>query len=366
MKLRASTKIAIGFVALVGGGYAASKGYTQFKLRTVDMKPIEPGRFCLIAIGNGAGVKILTANRMVQVVEASSGFSGDSGQDGGTESGSIKGRIPVKELLAVLGGDAGAISGLLERIEKKDDSEAPSEDAPLWSANDLKKALDGDPALQKKLEADINATLDGEPMPALNTTAFYSGIRIECPVQLDIENASQKPLEGVSIKTYKTRFVTELYKKLESTFYDAKGLQDRYNLFIKEKGDAINESPRKNLSALLKSAQTETRYQKAMRVASNTKVIVGQPMVESASWSEEGADKDKTYTLKLKLTEEGANRLWKYSTEHPSDKIIVISKSVAIAAANVGTALNSRELVIKQIADRALVEEAVGLVESRK
>jgi hypothetical protein len=79
---------------------------------------------------------------------------------------------------------------------------------------------------------------------------------------------------------------------------------------------------------------------------------------------EQSDGKVTTYDLKLKLSSEGKNRLWKFSSEGGT-QILVISKGVAIAAATIGTQLNSEELAIKQIADRRLVEEAVNLVHSK-
>lgn len=366
MKVRSSTKIALGFVALVATAVGGSKLYTQMRLKGVELTPIPSQDFCLVAISEEAKVKILAVNHMVQVVEASDDFkSGGGGGGGGSESGSIKARIPMKEMLEILDGDGEGIQGMIYRLGKKENAEDISESAPLWSAEDLQKAIGGDPVLKAKLESNLNVSLDGKLAPKLDRTAFYHGIRIQVPTQFDVPNSSGKPVQGFTLVPIKSKAMSRLYKELESKFLDAAALDRFYAEFVKQSEGVSNEKPGELILNLLKKGNMSEAYAKSLNVLKHASVIVNRKMVESASVEEVASEKEKSYNLSIHLTDEGAQRLWKFSNEHPNTKIIVVSKKVPIAAASIGSQLNSKELVIKQIADKTLVQEAVDLLKTR-
>ncbi len=364
MKLRPSTKIAIGFVALLAVGFGGNKLYTQVRLSGVKLDPISSDNLCLVAISPEAKVKILSVNRMVQVVEASDDFKGTGTDSGGANSGSIKARVPMKELLTILDGDPSGITGLIYKLGKKENAEEASDEAPLWSAADAEKALAGDPTLKAKLENDLNVSLDGTLPLKLNRTAFYHGIRLQVPVTFDVPNASGKPVQGFNTVPIKSRAMSTLYKELESKFLDDAALDRFYAEFVAKSDGKSQEDPATLIKSLLGQGQRGDGYTKALNILKNSLIITNRKMVESASVAEVATDKEKSYDLSIQLTDEGAQRLWKFSSEHPNTKIIVVSKRVPIAAATIGTQLNSKELVIKQIADKTLVQEAVDLVKT--
>lgn len=365
MKVRPSTKIAIGFVTLLVAGFGGSKLYTQVRLSGVKLDPIESGDFCLVAIGEEAKVKILSVNRMVQVVEASDEFKSGGSDSGGANSGSIKARVPMKELLGILDGDPSGTTGILYKLGKKENAEEQSEEAPVWTTEDAQKAISGDPVLKAKLENDLNVTLDGKLLPKLNRVAFYHGIRLQVPVTFDVPNASGKPVQGFNAIPLKSKAMSSLYKELESKFLDAEALDRYYSEFSAKSEGKSSEKPAELIQSLLRQGAQGGGYAKTLNILKNSVVITNRKMVESAAVTEVKSDKETSYDLSIKLTDEGAARLWKFSNEHPNTKIIVVSKKVPIAAATVGSQLNSKELVIKQIADKTLVQEAVDLVNSR-
>jgi hypothetical protein len=105
MKIRSSTKIAVGFVVLVVGGYFGRQIITDQMIMNEKFSPIAPGRVNLVGIDAGAGYRIITANFMAQLVEASGDFDSKDSDSGGATEGAIKKRVPIKELLQTLQGN---------------------------------------------------------------------------------------------------------------------------------------------------------------------------------------------------------------------------------------------------------------------
>ena len=364
MKLRASTKILFGFVGLVAVGYGASYGYPKYMLSKVDLHPISSSDLCLLAISPKAGVKTIVANQMVQIVESSDVFRGDSGGgSGGVENGAVKKRIPVKELIGVLGGDPESAQAFVRKMRDIDEDNAVVEAAPIWTKDDLEKVFGGDAVLQKKLEADLCMSMDGKPNPTINRITFFYGIRMKIPITVKVPNAVGSEIKTVDIVSFKPRFMSQFYKNMQTKFYDKAQLQTYYSSFLRDdkpESQMVVDAVRRIFSRTERSDELA----KVTHIASNSTILVNQPMIESVSMQPQSDGKVTTYDLKIRLTPEGKNRLWKFSSEGGT-QILVVSKGVAIAAATIGTQLNSEELVIKQIADRRLVEEAVSLIHSK-
>ena len=364
MKLRPSTKILLGFVGTIAIAKAGSLGYTKLKLVGVELHPIPSSDFCMVAIGPKAGVKTIVANQMVQIVEASDKFEGGGTDDGGAQSGSVKKRIPVKELVGVLGGDSESAQIFINRMKDVGTDNESAEEAPLWTKEDILKALNGDANLRSKLDHDLNVTPDGNPDPKINQLCFFYGIRIKVGVTLKVPNAKGQDIKTSDIVNFKPRFMSQFYKSMETKFLDRTQLQTYYSSFLKEDKPDRLDIP-EVLNRVFQRVENSDQLKKAQTIASNALILVNQSMVENVAMEESTDGKVTTYDLKIRLTPEGKNRLWKFS-EDGGTQLLVISKGVAIAAATIGTKLNSQELVIKQIADRRLVEEAVKLVLSSK
>ena len=363
MKVRATTKILFGFVGLIGLAYVGRFGYTKWQLVGVDLKPIPSSDFCLLAIGPKANVKTIIANRMVQIVESSDKFGGEAGIGGGVESGAVKKRIPVKELVGVLGGDADSAQSFVKKMrEFNEDSEAVDE-TPMWTKEDLEKAIASPGALRTKLEFDIGTSIDGKPKPILNRLSFFYGIRIKVPITFTAPNAKGETIQTVDIVTFKPKILNRFYKQMQTKFYDKSQLQNFYASYLKEETPELQDIGA-TLKAIFAGTEASSELRKAEQIAKYSTILVNQPMIESVSMETQSEGKAITYDLKIRLNSEGKNRLLKFSSEGGT-QILVISKGVAIAAATIGTQLSSQELVIKQIADRQLLEDAVSLIHSK-
>ena len=349
---------------MVAVAYGGSYGYTKLRLGNVDLHPIDSSDLCLLAISPKAGVKTIVANQMVQIVESSTKFSGDSdGGSGGVENGAVKKRIPVKELIGVLGGNPESAQDFVRKMRDIDEDNAVAEAAPIWTEEDLEKAFAGDAVLQKKLEIDLCMSMDGEPNPTINRITFFYGIRIKIPIIVKVPNALGTQIKTFDIVSFKPRFMSQFYKIMQTKFYDKAQLQTFYGSFLshdKPESQKVADAVRKIFSR----TEDSEELGKVTHIAANSTILVNQSMIEAVSMEPQTDGKVTTYDLKIKLTPEGKNRLWKFSSEGGT-QILVISKGVAIAAATIGTQLNSEELVIKQIADRSLVEEAVSLIHSK-
>ena len=76
---------------------------------------------------------------------------------------------------------------------------APDENWPtvriVWKAEDIRKALDGDPAMSKKLMDALNVDFKGEGLPYLSVSALENGIVVDVPVKVRVRvGAEQKEL----------------------------------------------------------------------------------------------------------------------------------------------------------------------------
>lgn len=341
----------------VGGNFI----YTKTKLASVELNPIPKGRLMLMAIRPEAGVKVVVANRMAQIVEASAEFHGEEGDNGdGATSGAIKKRIPVKELIALLNGESDAVDSFISRMREKDEG-TESANPPDWTEADVKAALAGDAVKRAKLEADLNCKIDGTPLPAINVRSFFDGIRVHVPIVLNVPNAKGNTVSGTEAVYYRPRFMLQFYKFMEQKFYDKSNLQTYYTNFLKtypDKYQPIEES----LVPAMQRVATGEEIKQITRIASNAIILANDSMITGAEMFEVKEGDSVSYNLKIILTKEAKDRLWKYSSEG-GETILVVADGVPIAAASIGTELASQELLIRQISDKSLLEDAVKLVQ---
>lgn len=362
MKQRASTKIAIGFVALVAATIGGTRAYTVYKLKNVELNPIETTDFCLLAIEKDAGVSVLVANRMAQLVELDGAFENVGSTEGGAQGGSIKRRIPVKELLRVLDGDGTAIDYFVNRMKDSSEEDAASDNAPIWTVEDINKAFDGDSALKKKLEFDLNSDLNGTPLPTINISSFQLGIQVSVPVKLQVPNLKGSMVQGQKLIPFRVKSMLEFSKRMEQKFYDKASIQPEYAGFLAEykaKGDKP-EDIKSTIDSIEKRATSSTELKKVERITRNSKVIANKSMVQSAEFEKVVHNGNTSYTLKLKLNDQAVQRLWKFSSEG-GERLLVVAKGVPIAAAKISSALNTSEVEINQVADERLVQSVIEI-----
>jgi hypothetical protein len=362
MKMRATNKIAIGFVLLGAIGFLGQKAYTKVKLMGVEMKPVKSTDFCLVALDPKSNVKVLTANRMAQLVISGDGeLENQSSQDGGgATSGSIKLRIPVKELLGLLNGDTQSVDPFIQKLSTLDENEQITEEAPVWTRDAIESAIAGNKAKAAQLEKDLGVNLDGTPQTMMNTQAIFTGIRIKIPLTLNIPNVTGDSVKGFTSVMYRARLLRSFEKETQDKkFFDRSGLNDQYQTFVKRvlaagKLDRVDKS----LKGIFADAVDNEVVTNANRIGKSCLVLANNSMITQAKVVEQTGNNATSYDLSLILTPEAQKRLWKFSAEG-GKRIIVVSRGVPIAVAMIGTELAGEELVIKQIADKDLVEDAV-------
>ena len=359
-------------------GYGGLALYSSQSLKDVHLTSIVPDKISLVGLDREAGVKIIVANRVAQVVEGGSGkFGADASSDGGgATKGAFTKRIPIKELLAIFAGDSAAVGKFVMIMnDKREDDTWPTQRI-VWKAEDLVKAFAGDKPLRNKLENDLNAKIDGTPLKSLNLRSFYNGIIIDKPVYVEVlENGQPRKVQGRVQEPYKPRFIAELNKEVENVNIDEAGLAGRYANKIgpilrgepSPKGSTYVENIQKTITGLLSKDNSARLEESPNNLLRHAHVIVNSSMITSAeSIPGEGAQAGK-WTLKIRLNEEGRKRLWKFSAEpnRIGSPLLFIVNNVPIAAPQIQHELSQGELVITQLEDEGLVEDATNLINKK-
>lgn len=376
MKIAPSTKIALGFAGVVALGYGGYRGWQMSQLAGVELTPIAPGKVSIIGLAPEAGVSVIVANKMAQLVESdNANFSAGQGADGGgATQGAIKKRIPVREWVGVLGGDEAALGKfVMIMANKREDEKWPSQRV-IWKQEDVEKAIAGDAVLKKRLEEDINMTLDGRPLSQLSLRAFYNGIVLDYPVTLKVRlGKEEKTLVGRFQEPYQPRFIAELEKSLSEKNVDETMIAGTYRQAAEEllKPDMEGKKrPLENIAETIQSVYNPAKVKgyiaKAEPLIKGSTVVVNADMITSAVSNKVETNEGPRWEIRVKLTEEGRKRLWKYSLDNVGKRVLLIANDVPIAAASISHELMQGELVITQLEDESLVEEAIELISGVK
>lgn len=364
MRVLSSTKIALGAAVLVIGGFAGYRFWVTKAIEGSHFPPAVPGSVNLVGIDPGAGYKIIVANYVAQLVEASNKFGGnDTASEGATE-GSIKKRIPIREMLEVLKGNAEALGPLTMAMNDiKEDALPPVR--VTWSAEDLKKALGGDKTLQAKLESDLNVRIDGTPLDKVRPASIENGIVIDAPVKVTVNlNGQPKEVVGHVLEPFKPRLIRAVEQRYADKAYNA-SMQAGY---YQEEAQKVLEAPNSKedvRQSLLERISDQTARQRAEpveRVLKSATVVVNDSYISKASSREYDTSDGKRYDLTIDLTDEGSKRLWKYSIDRVHTQLLLIANGVAIEAPRIQHVLSEGELTITQMRDRTLVTDAVKMI----
>lgn len=376
MKIAPSTKIALGFAGLVAIGYGGYRGWQAYQLAGVELTPVAPGKVSIIGVSPEAGVSVIVANKMAQLVESdNANFSaGDSSNGGGATQGAIKKRIPVREWIGVLSGDQDSLGKfVMIMANKREDEKWPSERV-IWKQEDVEKAIAGDAALKKKLEEDINMTLEGRPLSQLSLRAFYNGIVLDYPVTLKVRlGKEEKTLVGRFQEPYQPRFIAELEKSLSEKNVDESMIAGTYRQAAQELLSPDSEGrkrPLENIADTIRNVYEPSKVRgyvaKAEPLVKGSTVVVSADMIKTAVSNKVDTNEGPRWEIRVKLTDEGRKRLWKYSLDNVGKRVLLIANDVPIAAASISHELMQGELVITQLEDESLVEEAIELISGVK
>lgn len=365
MKIRSSTKIVIGFAVLTALGLSGYHYTMRMAIQSAHFDPVVPGKVNLVGVDAGAGYRIIVANQMAQLVQASRDFGGKESEDSGATEGAIKKRIPIREMLAVLRGDEKALGPFVMTMNDMSENDLPPV-APVWKQADIQKALSGDAALEKKLVEDLNMKLDGTPLSQLRITSMENGIVVETPVKVTVNlNGQPKEVVGYVREAYRPR----LMKAVEVRYAEKANLTQAMQAgFYREEaekvinGEASKENVRKSLESIIAPEKSEERSKVADRVLKSATVVVNDSHISGANSREYDTPDGKRYDLNIRMTDEGSRRLWKYSFDKVGSQLLLITDGVAIDAPRISHELRQGELTITQMRDRVLVEDAVRML----
>lgn len=355
----------MGAVAVVAIGYFGLQVLpTQLILRE-KFDPIEPGEVNIVGVDTKAGYYIIVANQVAQLVlgEQKGGFEAPDKEAAGSDS---KLRIPLRDMLRALNGDAKSMGRFVMVLNKISDSELPVYPI-VWTAEDIQKAIDGDKALERKLVADLSIELDGSPAETLRFGAVQEGIVIDSPVELRVRNGNAtRTVVGRIQEEFQPRFLMDLDTRLAEKPNLSKELVRAYYIEAAQKllkEPQNREDVRGSLKARVSSARLKQLASLPQRLLDSVSIVVNDSMMVDASYSQyQGNDEKPKYDLTINLNEEGRKRLWQYSATHIKDQLLVVWDGIAIAAPKIQQVIPFAEVQIKQISDQGLVEDTIEAI----
>lgn len=371
--MRSSTKILIGFVALVAGGYFAYGRVTSAMILGKQFTKIEPGRVNLLGIDTGRGYRIVVQNQMATLVQgAGEEFQSPDGnrtESSESDTGSRK-RIPIREMLQSLQGDTKALSAFIATMNEIREANLPPVRV-IWEAADLRKALEGDKELLAKLEDNLGVHLDGTPLSEIRFSSLQNGIVIRCPVDVKVPDASGKRvMTGTILDPYKPLFsqiVEEQYEqKADVTHSMILG-------YIREEARNLSEQPAKKenvraaLLARIDSERLQSFARAPERVLQSAQIVINEDAIVEATATERTSTNGvRFYDLSIKLSDDGRQRLWQYSKLRMGSQLLLVVDGIAIGAPRIEHELAFGEVTISQLPDKTLVDDAAQIMNNAK
>ena len=366
MKIRSSTKIFLGFVAVVGGGYFGWQAFAGYSVDGIKFDPVKPAKVNIVGISADSGYRILVANQAAQLIRGNPGnFGPSSSGDEDASDATEKKRVPIKEMLQALQGDAEALGQVVAVMnEMQETADWPSERI-IWQEADIRKALAGDPALKSKLEKAINVGLDGSPLKQISMTAHENGIMIQANVPVKVQvGAETKELVGPILVPYRCQISKSIERQLKEKAYDLNTVAGYYALEAQKVADgtAKKEDVKANLERIIDPATNAELARPAEQVLKSATVVVTDGLIKKASFRSYEERGEKLNDLTIELTDEGRKRLWQYSRRRVGSQLLLIVDGVAIAAPRIRHELAQGELQITQMPDKVLVQDAVDAI----
>lgn len=334
---------------------------------------IVPGRVNIVAINLDAGYKILVSNQIATVVQAGGdkfeASSSNLGIGGNGPDQKLK-PLPIRSMLGAMTGNADEVSQFIMDLNGL----SPNESWPIrrivWKAEDIEKALGGDPVLLPKLVTALDVNLDGSPVTALNLVGFENGIVVDVPCPIQIQ-------AGDTLKTVQARlqfpFMPELVKSALQDFNDhGSPTIDQRSIYYSKwaektrNGSGSKQDIRGALEALISPDTTRPFAQKAKDLLNAATIVISDSQVRKAEEGEEDLNGKPMYTLNLDVTNNGRLRLWKYSIEHPNAQLLLMSDGIAIAAPKISHELMTEQISVTQMQDEQLVQDAISNINKAK
>lgn len=332
---------------------------------------VVPGNTNIVGVDTGAGYRIIVANEVAQLVQASDRFGSSETDAGGATEGAIKKRIPIRELLQSLQGNSKALGDFVMSINDMRENEDWPPNRVYWKKADIELALNGDPVKQKALEQALNIKLDGTPLDTLNIRSYEDGIIIVTPVTVTV-NVEGKPrkVTGEVMEPYKPRILKNVEKAvaLKPTI-DKETLLGYYTEEYRRVLDdpKTREDVREALTRAISDETARSRAEAPERILRSAFVIVNENFIKDARYRPQTTSQGKPlYNLSFDFTDEGRKRLWQYSRGRVGTQLLLVNDGVAIAHARIEHELAQSELTITGMPNEGLVQEVVDSVKRNK
>ncbi len=368
---RGARNFSIGFVALVGGGFAAWQGFAAMQLNGFVMRQLPVTRVNLIAVDPAAGYRIIVANQIAQVVETrpgedmQAGTSDEDIQESDVSDGERR-RLPVKDLLGAMQGDLDALSSFVMILNQMDANELPP-DPVVWTMENLEKALTGDATLKTKLQQDLNLQLDGTPLEELRPDALEIGIVIDFPVPITV---SVGPEKRTLVARVKTGYIPQFSRDVTGRIQERSEITDDLvqATYMDEASKVMNgtkpkEDVAKSIRGRYSSSVVKGLASAPEKVLNATSVILNGDQMTKASTSVEDSQSGARHSnLHLSLNDEGMKRLWKYSRDNRGFQVLLTVDGIPMAAPRFRNELITHEVTINQLADARIAQDAADAV----
>lgn len=371
MKIRASTKISIGFIVFLAAVFGGRWLYGEYRFGGVHFAPLAPKNVNLVGVDTRAGYYVIVANQVAQLVLGQQpGFAAPE-ESSRTEETGAKKRIPIREMLQALQGNARALSRFIMVLNEKSDEDFPPYPV-IWKAEDLMRALDGDVVLRKKLVRDLNIELDGTPLSVAIPQSLSDGIVLDCPVEITAHRRSVTgDLETVKLvgrlqEPYKPTFCIDVYNHYKTKDATPAMIAGYYRDEAQKIADGISQ--KQNIRGILKSRIDPSRLRQFAelpeRLLNSIQIILNDDQFEGAEYSSRHtpSSNQTTYDLRIRLTPEGKNRLWRYSRGKVGTQLLLIWNGIAVAAPRIDHELAESEVTITQLGEERLVKDTVEAI----
>jgi preprotein translocase subunit SecD len=119
------------------------------------------------------------------------------------------------------------------------------------------------------------------------------------------------------------------------------------------------EKVQKTLRAVYSKARVDELRVTPERVLRGAQVLINEQQITDAEIHEVEAGDKKRYDIRMRLSDEGRRRLWKYSMDKVGTYVMLIVDGVAVAAPKIQHQLTQDELTISGSEDAVLAREAV-------
>lgn len=371
MKVRSSTKFVVSTLAVAGAVFFGWKAYSNYVVGSYKPTPIQPGRVNLVAVLPAAGYRIIVSNGIAHLVEVRKEDldSPDwSSSDADAEETRNAARLPIRDMLKALQGDAKAMGVLAMSVNKLSEDALPP-GAEVWAAERIQRALDTPGPDRTALESTLHVTLDGTPLETLQISRLMDGIVVESPVPVRVRvGGEERTVTGYVREPYMAGLATAVENRLREKFNPTR--ETLVGIYREEARkllapDARREDVRRSLETRISPQRLAGFAAAPERILANTQVVINEAHLAGSSFkAREAADGSKSYDLTLRLSPDGRMRLWKYSHDNPGFQLLLTVDGVAIAAPRISTELVEPQVTLTQVRSETLVQDATDLIQS--